>query len=116
MTKKTTTLACCVFCLLMASCLVAQTLTTATTVPSSPARDTQAVAAVTYAIAAMGGLPPSDSVATGTVHLAAGSKTEDGTIRIATRGLKQSSEQIQTPSGTQTFLYDDSFASENLRP
>src|SRR5467141_1372305 len=68
-------------------------------------RDPQAVTVLTQSIAAMGGSVPTDSVASGTVTLVAGSLTETGTIGILTRGVDQSSEQIQTPSVTHKIIY-----------
>lgn len=63
-------------------------------------RDRQAVAVLHKALSAMGGSVPADSVATGTVTIVAGTKTDNGTIRIQTRGIDQASEQIQLSDGT----------------
>src|SRR3970282_1368534 len=68
-------------------------------------RDPQAVAILQQSVAAMGGVVPSDSVATGTVVLVAGSKTEKGTIRILTRSLNQTAERIVTPEGQRAVIY-----------
>ncbi len=68
-------------------------------------RDSQAVALVQQVVAAMRGVVPSDSVATGTIELVAGSKAETGTIRILTRGLDQTAEHIETGEGRRRFLY-----------
>lgn len=77
-----------------------------------PQRDPQAVAILQQALAAMGGSVPKDSVATGTVILVAGSTTENGTIRILTRGWDQSAEQLQMPSGNRTVVYSRGFGNE----
>ncbi len=71
----------------------------------APQRDPQALVVLQHAFAAMGATVPSDSVATGNVTLVAGSKTENGTIRILTRGLEQSAEQVQTPDGSRSVVY-----------
>jgi len=70
-----------------------------------PQRDPQAVAILQQTFTAMGGHVPADSVATGSIELVEGSKTERGTIRILTRGLDQSAEHIQTPGGYQAVIY-----------
>jgi hypothetical protein len=70
-----------------------------------PQRDPQVLVVLQHAFAAMGATVPSDSVATGNITLVAGSKTESGTIRILTRGLEQSAEQIQTPDGSRSVVY-----------
>jgi outer membrane lipoprotein-sorting protein len=73
----------------------------------------EATNALTASINAMGNVPQ-DSVATGTVTITSGSKTESGTIRITTRGLKESREEIDLPSGKQQSVYSNGQASENL--
>jgi hypothetical protein len=57
-------------------------------------RDSQATALLQGSVRAMGGNAPSDSVATGTVVIVAGSLTSSGTVRILTRGSDQTSEQL----------------------
>jgi hypothetical protein len=78
------------------------------------ALDPQGLAMLAAAIRSMGQTPPTDSVATGTVHIEAGSRIEDGTVRILTRGVDYSREEITLPSGVQNFIYADGEASENL--
>src|SRR5437879_5170766 len=70
-----------------------------------PPRDPQAVAILQRALAAMGRPAPTDSVATGTAVLVAGSTTETGTIRILTRRLDQSAEYFQTPAESRVVIY-----------
>ncbi len=60
----------------------------------------------------MGGVALADSVAAGTIELVAGSKTEAGTIRILTRGMDQTAEEIVTPEGTRQVVYSREQASE----
>jgi hypothetical protein len=62
----------------------------------------------------MGGTVPSDSVATGSVTMVAGSQTSTGTIRILTRGTNQSSEQITLPQSTYSVTYSAGLASESI--
>jgi len=89
--------------------LIAQQLSQAATAPT---RDQQAVAVLRQSFAAMGGALPADSVATGTVTLVEGSRTEEGTIRIATRGPDQSVEDITTPSDHRIVVYSRLAAAE----
>ncbi len=77
-----------------------------------PQRDPQAVAILQAAAAAMGGTVPNDSVATGSVVIVAGSKTDTGTIRILTRGTNQTAELIQISDGTRTLIYSRGQAAE----
>lgn len=56
-------------------------------------------------IAAMGTNLPSDSTATGSVTLVAGSRTDQGTVRILTRGTNQTSIQFQTTSASWSVIY-----------
>lgn len=76
---------------------------------TAPTRDPEAVALVQKAIAAMGAVP-TDSTATGTVTLTAGSSTQTGTIEILTRGIDQSFERMTTPTITSEFVYSSGLA------
>ena len=79
----------------------------------SPSRDVQAVSLMQGTLKALGGAVPSDSVATGTVTIVAGTKTDNGTISILTRGTDQTSEQIQLSDGTQnSVIYSHGQANE----
>src|SRR5947209_7664783 len=77
-----------------------------------PPRDPQAVVILQQALAAMGRTAPTDSVATGTAVLVAGSTTETGTIRILTRRLDQSAEYFQTPAESRVVIYSRGHADE----
>lgn len=80
---------------------------------SPPVRDPQAVSIIQQSISAMGQGVPSDSTATGTVTLTAGSLVDSGTITILTRGTSQTSEQMQTQSGGyQAINYSNGQASQ----
>jgi hypothetical protein len=79
-----------------------------------PVRDPRALSLVAAALSKMGGTPPSDSTASGTVQVTAGSRVESGTINILTRGLNQTRDDITVPSGEQIFVYNDGYASDNL--
>src|SRR5437667_11996911 len=74
-------------------------------------RDPQALAVLQSSIASMGALP-ADSNATGTVTIVEGSSTSAGTIQIQTRGLDQSSEQLQLPSASRLLIYSKGEAAE----
>ncbi|MGH9554495.1 MAG: hypothetical protein ACRD2Y_01615 [Terriglobales bacterium] len=79
---------------------------------STASRDPQAVSVIAQGVQAMGGSPPSDSVAEGTVELVAGSKNEAGRVRVRTRGLEQSAEQITTTDQDRELIYSGQRASE----
>jgi hypothetical protein len=81
---------------------------------TSPQRDPQAVALLQTSVRSMGGTVPSDSVATGSIIIVAGSQTSTGTIRILTRGNSQTSQQITLPESTTTVTYSAGIASETL--
>ncbi len=84
---------------------------TATSAQPAP-KDPYASAILQQSLAAMGATVPSDSVATGSVVVAAGSTTENGAIRVLTRGIDQTAEQIQAPSGTRGVVYSPGRANE----
>lgn len=77
-------------------------------------RDQQAVALLQGSVRAMGGTVPTDSVATGSVTIVAGSQTSTGTIRILTRGPNQSSEQVTLPQSTYSVTYSAGLADETI--
>jgi hypothetical protein len=60
----------------------------------------------------MGGVVPADTVATGSITIVAGSKTDSGTIRILTRSVDQSAERILTPDTDRTLIYSRGSACE----
>lgn len=72
---------------------------------SAPQRDTQATALLQSSVRAMGGNLPSDSVATGSVVVVAGSLTTSGSVRILTRGTDQTLEQLSLPQSTVATIY-----------
>jgi hypothetical protein len=72
---------------------------------SAPQRDPQATALLQASVRAMGGSVPSDSVATGSVDVVAGSLTTSGTVRILTRGTDQTLEQLSLPQSTVATIY-----------
>ncbi len=67
--------------------------------------DPQAVLVAAQSIAAMGGSVPTTSVATGAIQLVEGSLEETGTVRILTRGLRDSREELRTPTGFRGRVY-----------
>jgi hypothetical protein len=74
-------------------------------------RDTQAVAILQQAVAAMGGAP-SDSTFNGTVTATIGSQSQTGTIQVFTLGTNQSQEVIALPDFSQTTTYSGWMASQ----
>lgn len=75
-------------------------------------RDAQAASLLQSSINAMGGAPPSDSTANGTVTAVAGTQTQNGTIQILTRGTNQSVEGITLPDLSQTTVYSNWLAGQ----
>ncbi len=71
----------------------------------APTRDPVALSVLQKSIAAMGASVPADSVTTGSVVIVAGSDSDKGTIRILTRTLDQSREEIQTGDTAQATIY-----------
>src|SRR2546427_10131515 len=69
-------------------------------------RDPQALAMLRSSIAAMGKVP-SDSTATGSVTVVAGSLTTQGTVQIETLGSAETSIQFQIPSGSWSVIYSN---------
>jgi hypothetical protein len=84
---------------------------TATPASVSPL-NTLAASLLTQSLNAMGASVPSDSEATGSVRVVAGSDDESGTIRIRTRGLDQSSEDVTLPKGSTSIVYSRGMAKE----
>jgi hypothetical protein len=78
-----------------------------------PQCDPQALALLQQAIAKMGGSVPSDSVASGSITIVAGSSTQSGTGQFLTRGSDQSSEEIVTPSNDRTRIFSRDQGAEN---
>ncbi len=87
------------------SCMFSAPVVGQQVAPQAPQRDPQAIAILQQSLAAMGRVPPADSVATGAVVTVAGSTTEHGTVRILTRGTEQTSEQLQMPGGVRSLTY-----------
>lgn len=83
-------------------------------VPAQPTRDPQAVAALQQSVTSMGGKAPSDSTATGTVTTVLGTETEQGTIRMLSRGTQQTLVEVQTPKITQIDIFSNGEASETV--
>jgi hypothetical protein len=81
--------------------------------PAPAQRDPQALAVLQSSIVSMGVLPR-DSTASGTVTIVEGSSTSSGTIQIQTRGLDQTSEQLQLPSISRVVVYSKGEAAETI--
>jgi len=60
----------------------------------------------------MGAAVPPDSVATGSITVVAGSKTDTGTIRTLTRGLDQTDEEIDFSTEHRAVIYSRAYANE----
>jgi len=78
---------------------------TPATSPGAPQRDAQAVALLQRSVAAFGSVQPSDSTATGSVTITAGSSTTQGTVTILTKGLAETSIQFQMPNDPWTVVF-----------
>lgn len=73
---------------------------------TSPTRDPQAVLLLQKSVAAMGGVAPSDSTATGAIKLVAGSLKDSGTVTVLTRGLDETAEKLQmSQEGYRAVIY-----------
>lgn len=77
-------------------------------------RDPQGVSVLQKSVAAMGASLPLDSSASGTVTTVAGGATDQGTIRILTRGTQQTLKEVLTPAGTRTVISSNGEASETV--
>ncbi len=100
--------------LLLLSLLCVSSRGTTAQQASSPApeRDPQAVAFLQQSIAAMGAQFPSDSLATGSIVIVAGTARDEGTIRIQTRGLDQTVEEITAAAKSVKLVYSRGAAVE----
>jgi len=68
-------------------------------------RDSEAESILRYSLRAMGGRVPADSTATGAVRLTEGGTVEEGTIRILTKGVNQSAEELHLPSDFRSLSF-----------
>jgi hypothetical protein len=75
-------------------------------------KDPRAFAVLQQSVAAMGRSVPQDSTAAGTVEIVAGSKVDQGTIKILTRGITQSAEFIQLSDRQLGVIYSSGNADE----
>src|SRR5579862_2598154 len=75
-------------------------------------RDAQAVALLQQSISAFGPVQPSDSTATGSVTITAGSSTTQGTVTILTKGSAETSIQFQMPSDSWSVIYSSGQANK----
>jgi hypothetical protein len=90
-------------CLLSFLASAQQSSSTATT--TTPERDVQAVTLLQQSIAAFGSVQPSDSTATGSVIVTAGSSTTQGAVTILTKGSAETSIQFQMPNDPWTVIF-----------
>lgn len=79
---------------------------------SAPTRDPRATTALQTVLVATGGTWPADLVARGSVTLAAGPDSKQGTIILRYRGIDQSTEETATGADTQMFTYSRDLAAE----
>lgn len=75
----------------------------------------QAQALLARSLAAMGGAVPADSVATGEVTLTEGSTVETGPIKISTRGISQTSEELNLPDDPRSVVFSNFQATSNAK-
>lgn len=90
--------------LLLALVLLSAVARSQEKVASDVVRDPQALAVATQAVQVMGGMPPADLVATGSVKLVEGSRTVTGTIRVKARGFDQVSEELVTSDSERSLV------------
>lgn len=91
----------CSFAILL--CVISLTYVAVAQQSTSPSALAQA--ALAQAVTAMGGSSPTDSTASGTVQITAGSTSQSANFTVKTRGLLQSRETIQAANGTQDRVY-----------
>ncbi len=70
----------------------------------------QAIQALQRSAQVLGGSPPTDTSATGTIVVVAGGDTETGTAKILTKGLNESLEEISLPNGVSRVVYSNGMA------
>lgn len=75
-------------------------------------QNSQAVTLLQASLTNMAVSAPSDSLATGTIEIVAGSQTSNGTIRILTKGTSESYVQLTTPSNVDSIIYSNNQANE----
>jgi hypothetical protein len=100
-----------VFSILLAFLTFCPRLAGQTTTPTPPTSDAQAITILQRSSAAMGGTVPSDSTATGSITITAGSSTETGSIQILTRGVDQTLSKVQVPGENSILVYSRGLAS-----
>lgn len=71
----------------------------------APQQDAQAIALLRNAVTTMGGSIPSDTSATGTIVVVAGTETQNGSIRALTRGTDQTVEETNLREGVSRVVY-----------
>jgi hypothetical protein len=76
-------------------------------------RDAQALAVLQSSLRAMGGSVPSDSVATGSIVIVAGSQTSQGTTSVLTRGTNQTAVTVQAGPADWSVLYSNGSANRS---
>jgi hypothetical protein len=95
-----------IFALLVSASVCAQQ----STLPAQ--RDPTAIALLQKSVATMATNVPADTSATGSVTIVEGSTTESGTIRILTRGMDQTAEEITLSGGDRAVIYSKGDAKE----
>ena len=98
----------------IASRIVGGFLVASIAVLPAKADDPDAASLLAQSIAAMGAAVPTDLEATGAAVYTAGSDTQSGPVRLLTRGLFQTSEEFDTPSGRKRTVYSSGKAGESL--
>jgi len=93
-------------------CFPAGSQQATSTSTASPQRDAQAVALLQQSVTAFGSIQPSDSSATGSVTITAGSLTTEGTVTILTKGVTETSIQFQIPDNPWTVVFSNGEANK----
>ena len=74
---------------------------------AKPQRDPQATVLLQISVRSMGGMVPSDSIASGNTLIVEGSLTSSGPVRVLTRGTNQTSIQFQTTNVNWSLIYSN---------
>lgn len=78
-------------------------------------RDRTALSAIAGSIARFGGLPPVDSVAVAKVTVTSGTSTQVGTMRIVTRGMDETREEIKLKGTSESLVFSKGSSSEKRK-
>lgn len=98
--------------LVLFALLIPESLSKNQSANQTPTVDPKATTLLQQSVATMATTAPSDSTATGSVQVVAGSTTSQGTVSILTKGTSETSVQMTMPTGVDTLIYANGQANE----